>query len=123
MLDKTEEEFKSMENALSGDVYIGCGETEAIRLIAAIIAELREDYPNIHYHLYSGNASDVTERLDREVLDFGISFIRQMYQNMSRFICLPRIPGVLSCQKKAYWHKKSLLPKRIFSNYHLYGKR
>lgn len=72
MVDKTEEEFKSMDNAISGDIYIGSGETDAIRLIADMIAELRKDYPNIHYHLYSGNASDVTERLDRGLLDFGI---------------------------------------------------
>ena len=72
MVDKTEAEFLAGENAVSGDIYIGGGETQAIRQIAEIIRELQEEYPKIHYHLYSGNAEDVTERLDKGLLDFGI---------------------------------------------------
>ena len=72
MVDKTEAEFSAMQNTISGDIYIGGGETQAIRQIAAILRNLRESYPEIHYHLYSGNAEDVTERLDKGLLDFGI---------------------------------------------------
>lgn len=72
MVDKTEAEFLARENAVSGDIYIGGGETQAIRQIAEIIRELQEEYTDIHYHLYSGNAEDVTERLDKGLLDFGI---------------------------------------------------
>ncbi|MBQ7232459.1 MAG: LysR family transcriptional regulator [Bacillales bacterium] len=72
MVDKTKTEFTSMEHTVSGDIYIGGGETQAIRQIATIIKDLRESYPGIHYHLYSGNAEDVTERLDKGLLDFGI---------------------------------------------------
>ncbi len=72
MVDKTEAEFSSMSNVVSGDIYIGGGETEAVKLIAQIVCELRTAYPEIHYHLYSGNAEDVTERLDKGLLDFGL---------------------------------------------------
>ncbi len=72
LVGKTESEFSSMGEAVSGDVSIGGGETEAMRGIAGIIRELREEYPGIRYHLYSGNAEDVTERLDQGRLDFGI---------------------------------------------------
>lgn len=72
MVDKTESEFHSMENIIGGDIYIGGGETDAVKLIAQVAGELRKDYPNIHYHLYSGNSEDVTERLDKGLLDFGI---------------------------------------------------
>lgn len=72
MVDKTEAEFNSMENVVSGDIYIGGGETDAIKLVAQIAYELRTNYPGIHYHLYSGNSEDVTERLDKGLLDFGI---------------------------------------------------
>lgn len=72
MVDKTEAEFNSMENIISGDIYIGGGETDAIKLVAHIAKELRKNYPGIHYHLYSGNSEDVTERLDKGLLDFGI---------------------------------------------------
>ena len=64
MVDKTEAEFASMENTVTGDVYIGGGETQAIRQVAELIRGIRERYPGIHYHLHSGNAEDVTDRLD-----------------------------------------------------------
>lgn len=90
MVDKTEAEFKAMENDIAGDVYIGGGETDAVGLIAEVISELREEYPNIHYHLYSGNAADVTERLDRGLLDFGILV---QPADLTKYNCL-HIPAV-----------------------------
>ena len=72
MVDKTEAEFASMEDTVSGDIYIGSGETQAIRQIAELIKDLGEACPNIHYHLHSGNAEDVMERLDKGMLDFGV---------------------------------------------------
>ena len=72
MVDKLEAEFGSMEETISGDVYIGGGETDAMKQIARVIKALRLSFPNIRYHLYSGNEDDVTERLDKGLLDFGI---------------------------------------------------
>lgn len=72
LVDKTEEEFYSMKGTLNGDIYIGGGETDSMNLIAALCREVQTSYPGIHYHLYSGNAEDVTERLDKGLLDFGI---------------------------------------------------
>ncbi len=72
MVDKLETEFSCMEETISGDVYIGSGETKVMRHIALVVKNLRSTYPNIRYHLYSGNEDDVTERLDKGLLDFGI---------------------------------------------------
>ncbi|MEH7610061.1 LysR family transcriptional regulator [Gottfriedia acidiceleris] len=72
MVDKLEAEFSSMEETISGDVYIGSGETEAMKQIARVVKNLQVSYPSIRYHLYSGNEDDVTERLDKGLLDFGI---------------------------------------------------
>lgn len=72
MINKTKAEFMTNQNIISGEIYIGGGETHGMRLIAEVIKELQEEYPEIHYHLYSGNAEDVTERLDKGLLDFGV---------------------------------------------------
>lgn len=72
MVDKLEAEFQSMEETVRGDVYIGGGETEAMKHIAHGVKQLQLNYPDIKYHLYSGNAEDVTQRLDKGLLDFGI---------------------------------------------------
>ncbi|MBB3114035.1 DNA-binding transcriptional LysR family regulator [Paenibacillus phyllosphaerae] len=72
MVDKLEAEFSSMEETISGDVYIGGGETDAMKQIAHVVKELQHSYPNIRYHLFSGNEDDVTERLDKGLIDFGL---------------------------------------------------
>jgi DNA-binding transcriptional LysR family regulator len=72
LVGKTESEFNKPDENISGDIYIGGGETDAMRLIAKTVNTLQREYPNIHYHLFSGNADDVTERLDKGLLDYGI---------------------------------------------------
>ena len=72
LVEKTESEFRSVDEVVAGDIYIGGGESEAMRLVARTACALRERHPGIHYHLYSGNADDVGERLDKGLLDFGI---------------------------------------------------
>ena len=72
LADKMRSEFSVAEGPVSGDIYIGSGETEAMGLIAKAATELQKEYPHIRYHLFSGNAADVTERLDNGLLDFGI---------------------------------------------------
>lgn len=72
LVNKTEAEFGAIGDEFTGDIYIGGGESKAMKLIAEIIKELQEKHPKIRYHLYSGNADDVTERLDKGLLDFGI---------------------------------------------------
>ena len=72
LVGKTESEFSSMGENIAGDVYIGSGETDAMTRIAAVIREIRRDYPDVRFHIYSGNAEDVMDRLDKGMLDFGI---------------------------------------------------
>ena len=72
LIDKTQSEFNTSNEIISGDIYIGGGETDAIRLIAKCAHSLQKKYPNIRYHLFSGNGDDVTDKLDKGLIDFGI---------------------------------------------------
>lgn len=72
IINRTETDFNAMGENISGFVHIGGGESHAMKLIAETIRNLREDYPAIRCNLYSGNAEDVMERLDKGILDFGI---------------------------------------------------
>lgn len=72
LVDKTEANFNQSTEIISGEIYIGGGETEAMHLIAKTLKSLLEDYPSIQFHLYSGNADDITDKLDSGLLDFGI---------------------------------------------------
>lgn len=72
MVNKTKSDIISSGVDIKGDVYIGGGETDAMRHIADVIKEIRATHPNIIFHLYSGNAEDVMEKLDKKLLDFGL---------------------------------------------------
>lgn len=72
LVDKTTMELSDNEENIAGDIYIGAGETDAMRLLAKEAKKLQTRYPQIRYHLHSGNADDVAERLDKGLLDFGL---------------------------------------------------
>lgn len=72
LLEKTEKELTADNEMIGGDISIGSGESEAMNIAVEIVAQLACEYPNIHYHLFSGDAEDITYRLDNGLLDFGI---------------------------------------------------
>ncbi|GAA0791111.1 LysR family transcriptional regulator [Clostridium sp. AF19-22AC] len=72
MVDKTTDEFKALDNIMGGDVQIGCAESYLIKYLARAIGQLKADYPLLRYHLSSGNTEQVTEKLDKGLLDFAV---------------------------------------------------
>ena len=72
MVEKTEADFCAMNKIISGDIYIGGGETDSMKYIAEVMKDLQNEYPDIKFHIYSGNAEDVTEKLEKGLLDFGL---------------------------------------------------
>lgn len=76
LVKKTENEITLSDSIIMGDVYIGTGETDGIRLLAKAGKDLQKTHPQIHYHITSGNAIFVMEQLDKGLIDFGIVFGR-----------------------------------------------
>lgn len=74
LVQKTEREISLSDQFVVGDVYIGAGETDAVRFIARAARELYQTHPGIHYHIASGNSEFVLEQLDKGLIDFGIVF-------------------------------------------------
>jgi DNA-binding transcriptional LysR family regulator len=74
LVQKAEKEISLSDQIIVGDIYIGTGETDAVRFIAKAARRLYTSYPGIHYHIASGNAQFVTEQLDKGLIDFGIIF-------------------------------------------------
>lgn len=71
LMEKTKAEVSTSGSSVSGDVYIGGGETEGMRHIAKTVFKIQAQYPDIRFHFFSGDGYDVSERLDRGLLDFG----------------------------------------------------
>ena len=74
LVKKTECEITSADDIIMGDIYIGTGETDGVRLIAKTAGKLQKICPGIHFHISSGNATFVMEKLDKGLLDFGVVF-------------------------------------------------
>ncbi len=74
LMRRTEEEITRSGETIVGDIYIGTGETDVIRLFAQAAKKLQEIHPDIHYHISSGNAEHVLEYLDKGLIDFGLLF-------------------------------------------------
>ncbi len=74
LVQKAEREITLSDQLIVGDIYIGTGETDAVRFIARAAKKLSKTYPGIHYHIASGNAEFVMEQLDKGLIDFGIVF-------------------------------------------------
>ena len=72
LADKTLASFQGGTEEVAGEVAIGGGESRAMALVARAFQTLHQRHPGILCHLYSGNAQDVTERLDKGLLDFGV---------------------------------------------------
>lgn len=72
LIDKTKSELAVDNSQIGGEISIGSGETDAMRIIARIVKKLKSEHPALRFNLYSGNSDDVTDRLDKGLLDFGI---------------------------------------------------
>lgn len=79
MADKITAEFASMDDIIGGNIYFGCAESYQIRHLAALIKCFKKQYPGFHYHITSGDTEQVTEKLDKGLLDFAVLVERPDY--------------------------------------------
>ncbi len=115
LVKKTEIEITASDSNIIGDVYIGAGETDGMRLLARAAGKLQADYPGIHYHISSGNASFVQERLDKGLIDFGIVFRTPDLKKYETFV-LPDedVWGVLMPKDAPLAEKETISPEDLW---------
>lgn len=79
---KTINALKNSHEIISGDIYIGCAETNAFKFLAKTMTKIKKTHKDIHYHIFSGNADTVIEQLDKGILDFGLLIDAHDKQNI-----------------------------------------
>ncbi|MDD3185571.1 MAG: LysR family transcriptional regulator [Anaerostipes sp.] len=72
LVKKTEAEVTASNTSISGDIYIGTGESEGVRLLIQAGMELQQVYPDIHIHTISGDSLDLMDNLDKGLFDFTV---------------------------------------------------
>lgn len=69
LVEKTEHEISSDFANISGEVSIGGTASQTLLQTAALI---RQQHPDVTFQFYSGDATDIIERLDHGNLDFAV---------------------------------------------------
>lgn len=115
LVQKAEEEITHSDETIGGDVVIGAGETDSVRLLAQTARELQKQYPDIHYHISSGNAEYVLEYLDKGLIDFGLLF-REPDPKKYEWLTLPAgdVWGVLMRRDAPLARKAAVCPEDLW---------
>ena len=115
LMRRTEEEIAGSNETIAGNVFIGTGETEIVRLFARIAKKLQQKYPDIRYHISSGNAEHVLEYLDKGLIDFGLLFTEidtQKYEAIP--VPIKDTWGVLMRKDSPLAQKETSCPKDLW---------
>lgn len=115
LVGRTEKEIAQSDETVSGDLYIGTGETDGVRQIAKTAHQLQESHPGIRFHIVSGDAVDVCERLDKGLLDFGV-LLGDMDKTKYNFLELPMKDtwGVLMQRSSPLAEKAAVSPQDLW---------
>ena len=132
LADRTEKEIMQSADTVSGDIYIGTGETDGVRQIARTAHQLQQSYPGIHFHIVSGDAVDVCERLDKGLLDFGV-LLGEMDKAKYHYLELPMkdtwgvlmrrdspLAGQDAVSPRDLWDKPLILSRQVDNKSGLY---
>lgn len=115
LVQRTEDEISHSDETIVGDVFIGAGETDVVRLFAKTAKKLQKKYPDIHYHISSGNAEHVLEYLDKGLVDFGLLFVNvdpQKYEMIP--VPLNDTWGILMRRDSPLAQKESISPEDLW---------
>ncbi len=74
LMKKTEDEIALSDGFVAGDISIGAGETDCIRFLVKAQRAVQQEYPQIYFHVQSGDRITIVEWLDRGLIDFGLIF-------------------------------------------------
>ena len=116
LVEKTENEIAVSDEHISGDVFIGAGETVGVRHLTKAAKRARDVYPDIRFHIISGDRTDVAERLDSGLVDFGLVF-GSVDETKYESIQIPNsdVWGVLMRRDCPLAEKPEIAPKDLYT--------
>ena len=72
LADKAERELQHLDAELTGEIAIGCGESVGMTFLSEHIRAFRRLHCQVQFRIYSANADDVKERIEKGLLDMGL---------------------------------------------------
>lgn len=72
LVHKTEKEITSSDSSITGNIYIGAGESQSLKVITKTMKKMQSRYTNVKFNIHSGNGDDVIDKLDNGLIDFAL---------------------------------------------------
>ena len=72
LADRTRKEFTDKLDAVAGEIVIGSAETKCMDQLAKVMHDFQKKYPLVTFDMYTANADDIKERLDKGLADIGL---------------------------------------------------
>lgn len=113
--EKLEQAFSAQRNEqLRGTISIGCVEADNSDTVAMLLEELISDYPQIQFNLVTGTSDDISDRLEKGILDLAI-LLEPVILNEVETLILPREErwGFLVSKEMFIAEKEFLKPEDI----------
>lgn len=86
LMRMTEDEISQVKDNVSGSIRIGAGESIVFHYLSRTAAALAEEYPDLRFHVTSGDTQDLMDELEKGLIDFAVIFAevdRTLYETIS----------------------------------------
>lgn len=113
--DKLERTFiERKKSQLEGVITIGCVEADNSDTVAMMLEEMVSDYPNVTFNLVTGTSEDISDRLEKGLLDLAVLLEPVKLENVN-ILKLPREEkwGFLVSKELFISSKNSITPEDI----------
>ena len=113
--EKLEQAFSAKrKEQLTGVITIGCVEADNSDTVAMLLEELISDYPQIKFNLVTGTSDDISDRLEKGILDLAV-LLEPVSLNEVETLVLPREEkwGLLVSKELFIADKEVLRPEDI----------
>ncbi|MGM9904042.1 hypothetical protein A5844_000645 [Enterococcus sp. 10A9_DIV0425] len=88
--EKLEQAFLEKKNGqMEGMISIGCVEADNSDTVAMMLEELVSDYPNVQFNIVTGTSEDISDRLEKGLLDLAVLLEPVSLENV-KVLKLPR---------------------------------
>ncbi len=74
LMQITESEIREAQNKIAGEIHIGAGESLAFHHLSRIAGNIHQSYPDIRFHITSGDTADLMDQLDNGLIDIALIF-------------------------------------------------
>ena len=111
LTDKTEREFNESNGIIAGKICVGGAETKTMQMVIEIMKDFCQEHPQVTYDMYSGNADDIQERLEKGLIDVAL-LLEPVDIEKYEYIRLPQKEqrGLLMRKDSPLASKKTITP-------------